>query len=103
MDENNQGLNKYGGTSQDPFDAAKARQWRDEALRKKHFAPLTSALQRIADRAINGYSSVTLFDIPWSEAGTHCNEMMMHLRDRGFKVTALPRTENSPFGVKVEW
>lgn len=98
-------MNIYGGYSEDPYDAAKAREEADKANRMFYFAPIRSALAQIRERANAGYTSHLLSFDPFRSKDMMTglkNEMCMHLRDRGFKVTN-EQSRDGYWNVKVEW
>lgn len=97
-------LNKYGGISGDPYDAKKARLVADMMKAKTHFAPISWALAAIKRRAEEGHYTAALVDKPWSlHMDGYAEEMRMHLRDRGFKVSFVPATNGQFAHTKVEW
>lgn len=95
--------NKYGGYSEDPFDAAKAKALADKKNHTTHFAPISFALQLIKQKAERGEYKVVLTSEPWDVQTPYGDEMRMHLRDRGFKVTYVPETQTDEAHTKVEW
>lgn len=97
------GQNKYGGYSEDPFDAAKAKALALALHHRAHFASISYALNVIKARAEKGEYRAELLGKPWDEPGSYRDEMMMHLRDRGFKVRVVEETENQYAHVQVEW
>ena len=97
------GLNKYGGISADPYDAAKAKEAADKKNHTTHFAPISWALAIIKAQAERGEYKAFLMDKPWNVQTPYGDEMRMHLRDRGFKVTYFPDTQTDEAHTKVEW
>lgn len=95
--------NKYGGYSEDPFDAAKAKALADEKNHRTHFAPISWALASIKTKAEIGEYKAFLTNKPWDVQTPYGDEMRMHLRDRGFKVTYVPDTQTDVPHTKVEW
>ena len=97
--------NKYGGYAEEPFDAKKARELTDKKIRTTHFAPISWALQIIKTAAERGDCYAFLQGHPWNvDAGCHVefrDEMIMHLRDRGFRT--IREKEDGQWYVKVEW
>lgn len=97
------GLNKYGCYSEDPFDAKKARELTDKKNWTTHFAPISWALAAIKSQAEQGKSVALLIDKPWRDTDAYGDEMRMHLRDRGFKVTHVSATDKDYAHTRVEW
>lgn len=102
-DEEMTDTNKYGGISGDPYDAKKAKLVADMMKAKTHFEPISWALAIIKAKAERGEYKAFLTDKPWDVQTPYGDEMRMHLRDRGFKVTYFPDTQTDEAHTKVEW